>query len=342
MPLAKFNSSEIRAIHTTVGPNLRKIDDDVANFGGNQAQVDRIKKVIGLNERMVVDDSTTTLDLCEDAANQIGGLSDTDAILFVTQTPDHLQPGNAAILHGRLDLPINCAAIDICLGCSGWVYGLYMASLMIESGGCDKILLVTGDTMSRCVNPRDRSVASLFGDAGSATTVERSIQKNPTWFSLHTDGSGWKNICIPAGGFRQPKSANTSTVVTDEDGNTRSPDDLLMDGAEVFNFSIKREPEAIREILEYSEKSIDDIEAVVFHQANRYIIRNIARRLKIPKGKDAKRHRRKIRQSVFRINSRCDLPRDGGEFAQKEAAMHFFWIWGRPFLGYSIDNDRQS
>jgi len=285
MPLAKFEKSTIKAIHTTVGPILKKIDDDIENFGGNQAQVNRIKKVIGLNERMVVDQTTTALDLCHEAALEIGGLADIDMILFVTQTPDHFQPGNAAILHGRLKLPVSCAAMDIGLGCSGWVYGLYLASLMIENGGCNKILLAAGDTMSRCVNPRDRSAASLFGDAGSATIIERSDQLNPTWFSLHTDGSGWENICIPAGGFRHPKTTDTSVATTDDDGNTRSPEDLFMNGAEVFNFSIKREPEAINEIIKFSKKSIEDIDSIVFHQANRYIIGNIARRLKISKDK---------------------------------------------------------
>jgi 3-oxoacyl-[acyl-carrier-protein] synthase-3 len=282
MPKSKTNFAQITGIQTTLGPVQRCIDDDIENFGGKVAQIERIKKTIGLNKRYVVTDDLTSLDLCEDAARRLRINGDVDAIIFVTQTPDHFQPCNAAKLHGRLGLPVSCAAFDVALGCSGWVYGLHLASLMIEAGGCERVLLAAGDTMSRCVHPRDRSAASLFGDGGTATLVEKNSQGNETWFCLHTDGSQWENIQVPAGGFRLPKSAETSRVSTDAKGNTRSEETLLMDGAEVFNFSIQREPEAIREILDFSGLGVTDIDSLVFHQANRFIISNIAKRLKFP------------------------------------------------------------
>lgn len=281
MPQAITNSASITAIHTTVGSVLRCIDDDIDNFGGNEAQIRRIKKTIGLDKRRVVDQNTTTLDLCEDAFAKIRTEQKIDGLIFVTQTPDHFQPCNAAILHGRLNLPIDCIAFDINLGCSGWVNGLYVASLMIESGGCQRIVLAAGDTLSRCVHPQDRSVASLFGDAGSITILEKVPTQNKTWFTNYTDGKGWDNICIPAGAFRQPANESMEAVQDDE-GNTRAPTNLKMNGAEVFNFSIQREPESIRHMLEFSQMTTESIDAFVFHQANRYIIGNIARRLKIP------------------------------------------------------------
>lgn len=282
MPRAHTQYARILAVHTTLGPQLRRIDEELEAFGGNVAQLKRIKQTIGLNERRVAPPGITAADLGAHAARQIDGYAEVDALIFVTQSPDHFQPSNAAILHGRLGLKSDCACFDVGLGCSGWVYGLYLASLMVEHGGCDTVLLVAADTLSQCVNPRDRATASLFGDAGTATLVGRSATPSPMHFALHTDGSRWDSICQPAGGFRQPKSAQTGVTTTDADGNSRSPDDLHMDGAAVFTFSITEEPKVITEILATAQTPIEAIDYIVFHQANRYIINTIARRLKLP------------------------------------------------------------
>ena len=290
MPQSSFSHARISGIVTTVGPIRKYIDDEIEAYGGDRRQLERIKKNIGLHQRHVVDEQTTAADLCQQAAQELlSGCAlepaAIDGLIFVTQTPDHFQPANAALLHGRLGLGKHAAAFDVNLGCSGWVYGLWLAYMMIEAGGCAKVLLLAGDTLSRCVNPGDRSVASLFGDAGSATLVEKTAVEQRSWFSLHTDGRGSDYVKVPAGAFRRRPDAETRLAVTDEEGNTRCPEDLYMDGAEVFNFSIKEEPPAIREILASSDHSIEDVDYVVFHQANKYIISNIARRLKLPLAK---------------------------------------------------------
>lgn len=282
MPRCLTQYSRISAIHTTVGPELRRIDDEAEQLGLNAARMARLKQTIGLNERRVAPKGITAADLCFEAASQLPDLSNVDGLIFVTQSPDHFQPCNAALLHGRLGLSRDCAAFDVNLGCSGWVYGLYLASLMVEHGGCRKVLLLAGDTLSQCVHPRDRAVASLFGDAGSATLVERTESPCNTWFALHTDGKDASVIQVPAGAFRLPKSSETAMETTDDDGNTRTLENLQMNGAEVFNFSIREEPPAITEILQYARRNIDSIDAIIFHQANKYIISNIARRVKLP------------------------------------------------------------
>lgn len=287
MPKAKFTKSIVRGIVTAVPSLVKSIDDEVALYGGNVEQIARIKKTIGLHERRVVEGNVTAGDLCEVAARRLlsgcqVGAEAIDAVIMVTQTPDYFQPATACVLHGRLGLKTDCAAFDVNLGCSGYVYALWLGGMMIEAGGCERVLVLAGDTISRCVNPSDRALAPLFGDAGSATLLERGDELAESWFSLHTDGKGFENLIVPAGAFRNPSTEETRREVADKDGNVRSEEQLRMDGAEVFNFSIKVEPPAIREILEFSGKSVEEVDYLVFHQANKYIISNIARRLKVP------------------------------------------------------------
>lgn len=285
MAKATLKLAEITAIHTVLGPIERSIDEDREAFGGNDAQLERIKKTIGLDKRRVVDAETTALDLGEEAVRCLPMEGEPDALIMVTQTPDHFQPCNAALLHGRLGYGPGCAALDVSLGCSGWVYGLYLASLMVETGGCERVLLVAGDTMSRCVHPQDRATAALFGDGASATLVERRSVASPAHFVLHSRGAGAEHIRVPAGGFRLRPSEATRVPETDKDGNIRSPEHLCMNGAEVFNFTMLEVPGAVTELLEEAGLSADAVDVFAFHQANRYILSNIARRLKIPMDK---------------------------------------------------------
>lgn len=143
------------------------------------------------------------------------------------------------------------------------------------------MLLLAGDTLSRLVHPEDRTVAPLFGDGGSATLIERAASAQGAWFSLGTDGKGAPHLIVPAGGARMPASEATKIPRKDEDGNIRCDENLLMNGGEVFNFSIQVEPTAIREILEFAGMEMAAVDHFVFHQANRYILGNIAKRLKL-------------------------------------------------------------
>ncbi len=287
MPRAQFKRVKIAAIATTTGPVVRTLDDEAHLFGDNKILLERMRTLVGVNSRHVAPRGVTTLDLCENAARRLlAGLSlepeAIDGIICVTQTPDHWQPCNANLLHGRLGLPKTAAAFDINQGCSGWVYGLYVACAMVESGGCERVLLLAGDTVTQSINPRDRTTVVLFGDAGTATLIERSAVDEPSWFSLHSDGRGHGAIKIPAGGYRQPGSAETAVEHTDAEGSVRSEDNLFMDGLEVFNFTLREEPGAVKEMLDYSGHTIESVDSFVFHQANRFILSNLAKRIKAP------------------------------------------------------------
>lgn len=287
MARAYLRRARISGVVTAIPSTCLRIEDEVDYYAGDIRQVERLRKTIGVNVRHVVDDNTTAGDLCEVAAKALFdrgkySIADTDCVLCITQTPDFFQPPTSACIQGRLGLSDECAAFDINLGCSGFVYGLWLGGMMIETGSCQQVLLLAGDTISRCVNLRDRSVAPLFGDAGSATLIVRSEEAVPAWYCLHTDGTRWDAIQVPAGAFRRPKSKETGIETADLDGNYRSLDNLHVHGADVFNFSIKEEPESVRRLLSFSGHQVSDVDYFIFHQANRYIVSNIARRLRIP------------------------------------------------------------
>lgn len=285
MAKSKLQGARVGGVVTCVPPTEKCIDESLELFGGNIKQLARLKKTIGLDRRRVVEAGTTALDLCERATLHLLDAmkieaSAIDGMIFVTQTADYPQPCNAAVLHGRLGLAKHCAAMDVNLGCSGYVYGLWLAHMMVSAGGCERVLLLAGDTLSRQVNPNDRSVAPLFGDGGSATLIE-SCGDSEAWFDLSTDGSGYEKLIVPAGGMRMPCSQVTQTTATDDEGNVRSLENLFMDGPEIFNFSITEEPQSVREILSFAGMDVGEIDYFVFHQANRYILSNIAKRLKL-------------------------------------------------------------
>lgn len=290
MPKCRIKNVRITGIVTGVPKGEKCIDDELDLFQNNKKRLDRIKQTIGLNKRRVVDSSTTAADLCELAGVELLEKasippSGVDAVICVTQMPDYPQPCNAAVLHGRMGFSKDCAAFDVNLGCSGYVYGLWLAHTMIAGGGCEQVLLLAGDTTSQLVHERDRSVAPIFGDGGSATLLERCNDERVAHFNLYTDGSGYDNLIVPAGGARCPRNAQTAEPIEDEMGNVRSAENLFMDGSKVFNFAISEEPGSVRDLLEYAEADLNQVDYFVFHQANRYILINIAKRLNLDPAK---------------------------------------------------------
>ncbi len=250
-------------------------------------KVNAIKKNLGLGKRHIVDDNTTTSDLCEMAASKLLEDMDIDkdrigAIVLVTQTPDYFQPASASYLHGKLNLNEDCAAFDVNQGCTGYIYGLWLAYMMIETNTCENVLLLVGDTMSKIVNPLDPNIAPMYGDAGTATLVQKSEKEEKSFFTLHTDGKQFDTIIQPQGGFRNPTAKQINNKKVFNISEKRSLENLYMDGTEVFLYAIEVEPKAINEILEISNKTQENIDYIIFHQTNKYTISNMARSLKFP------------------------------------------------------------
>lgn len=280
-----FDHVKISGFSSVVGNDEICIDDELCYYE-NQEQLNRLKKTIGFNKRRVVKGNITTADMCVQATNLLldkMNLSpqDFDAVVSVTQTPDYYMPGNAHVVHKALHFSQNCIAFDLEFGCSGFIYGLFFSYTLVNSG-FQRVLLLTGDTLSKIINIKNRADAPIFGDAGCATVIERTSEKTPSHFVLYSDGTGLETMWKQAGAYRLPSNDETRKERTDDNGNVSSLENFYMNGFDVFNFTMTEQPKCLKHILEYSQKNIQDIDFYVMHQANRYIIQTITKKAKIP------------------------------------------------------------
>ncbi len=277
-----FKNASIRGIVTTVGDKKVTIDEEASKFGYDEKLLKRVKKSMGFNSRYVVSsEDICTSDLCLASAKKLlSGCNieakSIDALLMVTQTPDYKAPSTAIILQDRLGCSTDTIAYDINLGCSGFINGLMSAYSLIESG-LNRVLLCVGDVASKFAYEKDKNLTPLMGDAGSAILIEKSL--SDSYFILHSDGSGYEHLIIPAGGCRYPCNEEALTPKERGDGSIRRDVDMYMNGAEIFNFTIKVVPKMFDELLEFAGKSKDEIDYFVLHQANRYILQNISKRI---------------------------------------------------------------
>ncbi len=246
-------------------------------------------KLIGVEKRRVVEKGTTTSDLCYVAAERlINDLqwerSEIELLVFVSQSRDYFIPATAGILQDRLGLPKTCLAFDISLGCSGYIYGLSVIGSMMSAGRINKKgLLLVGDVSTLNTSKKDKSTFPLFGDAGTATALERKEDASEMAFNLQTDGKGYDAIIIPDGGIRNFASREHSFRYEDfGDGISRNRLQIALNGIEVFNFSLREVRPNIRALLDHLTLTIDDFDYYIFHQANKLMNETIRRQLKIP------------------------------------------------------------
>ena len=242
-------------------------------------------RTTGIEYRRVASSEQCTSDLCAKAAEGLlqeldWSAGEIDALVFVSQTADYPLPATAPLLQHRLGMPKSCLALDINLGCSGYTYGLQVLSSLLSAGGLKRGLLLVGDTSTKIISPTDRSVATLFGDAGSATALEHRPGA-VMHFDFGTDGGGFEAIIIPDGGQRSPVSDRSLVVAQLEEGIARNRCQLALDGVEVFNFSIREVPRTVRNVLSLAGKQAEEIDAFVFHQANRFMNELIGKKLKV-------------------------------------------------------------
>lgn len=256
-------------------------------------EADRMTKKIGISVKNIAAKSEYASDLAVKAAQKIFSSGscrpeEIDFLIYCTQSPDYYLPTTACIVQERLKLSTSCGALDINLGCSGYVYGLSLAKGLIEANMAKNVLLITSDTYSKYIHPEDRSVRLLFGDGAAATLLAGSVGCAAPLigpFVFGTDGTGANNLIVPAGGLKEPKSEETSHIAVDEQGNKRSRENLYMNGSEILNFALIQVPKAIEKLCERSGMEINHYDYFVFHQANQYMLEMLRRKLSIPKEK---------------------------------------------------------
>lgn len=287
MAFIKFKNIGIEAINACVPKKIEKNINLTDIFNNNNLQ--GIIKTIGINERRIADYNVTASDLCYFAAkNLLNELnidkSTIDILIFMSQFPDYRIPATAPSLQYRLGLSKTTAAFDINLSCSGYIYALSTAFAYANIPGINKVLLLDGETFSKLVSKRDKVNRPLYGDAGTATIIEKG-DFGESYFSLNSDGSGVDVLKIDAGGARNKTTVENIEEIEVEDGNFRSSHQLFMDGMEVFNFTMMNVPKDINRLLKFADKNIQEIDLFVFHQANKLMTDFFAKRLKIPNEK---------------------------------------------------------
>ena len=245
-------------------------------------------EMTGVEEKRHLEDGVLVSDLCYEAAELLikklkWAKDEIGVLIMITQTPDYLIPNTAIILQNRLGLSKNTACFDIPLGCSGFVYGASVISSMLASQSFEKGILLVGDSSSLLAYKEDKTSAPLFGDAGCATAFEFRKGKNIN-FKLWSDGSGFKSIIIPDGGFRNRFSQESLCVLEDSDGSKRTRVNPKMNGTDVFSFGITQVPREIKLFLQFINKEVSDIDYFLFHQANKFMLEMIRKKLKLEVG----------------------------------------------------------
>jgi 3-oxoacyl-[acyl-carrier-protein] synthase-3 len=251
--------------------------------------VKEISSKIGIKQRHFASEDETASDMATKAAEKLFvenlnvSKDDIDFVILCTQCPDYFLPTSACLIQDRLGLRTNIGAFDFNLGCSGYVYGLAIAKGLILGGIAKNVLLLTAETYTKYLHPKDKGNRTIFGDAATATIVSKDGFAEIGEFSLGTDGRGANNLIVKSGASRCPQPQNDLTF--DENNNPCSSDYLFMDGTEIFNFTLEAVPVLVADTLKKNTLNQEDIDLFVFHQANKYIMNFIRKKIKIEEDK---------------------------------------------------------
>lgn len=249
-----------------------------------ESEVKSIIKATGIERVRVAEENMTASDMCYNAAKALMekekiNVEEIDGLVFVSQTCDYILPATSISLQHRLGLSQSTVCVDIHYGCSGYIYGLFQAAMWLSCGACKNVLVLAGDTISRLINPNDKSLRMVFGDCGTATLIGKGNKRMGV--NINSDGSGADRLIVPAGGGRTPVSEKTGVLTWDEDKNGRSQNDLFMDGMAIFNFAITKVHKNINRLIEQMQWEKEDIGLYALHQANNFMVGYIRKKLKI-------------------------------------------------------------
>jgi len=280
MAFLKFKNIRIAGFSAGVPKNII-VNDFVQSKDYN---AEDFVATTGVKQRRVSTEFTTS-DLCSAAAEKLlqdlgWDKSEVEALIFVSQTADYILPATACVLQERLGLGKECYALDIALGCSGWVYGLSTVVSLLGGGTIKRALLLAGDAKKRAAESSD----PLFGHSGTVTAVEYKEGEEDFCFHFGTDGSGFDAIITPDGGSRNPFTPE-SLKLEEVEGQMVHRLQTRMKGMDVFSFGITTAPRSVRKLAEHYELSLDSYDYFVFHQANKMMNEMIRKKLKLSEEK---------------------------------------------------------
>jgi 3-oxoacyl-[acyl-carrier-protein] synthase-3 len=283
MPVFNFNNIRIAGMSCAVPKNTVKTESFKDVFG--EEEVDKFMLMTGILETRRTLEHQTASDLGYTAAKELLEYKkiapeEIGALVFCTTSPDYRRPASSFIIQKRLGMSTESAVFDINLGCSSMLYGLQVVSSVMNSSDISKALLIVGDTAAKTTNPEDRASIMLVGEASVAVLLEKSESAPPISSLVRSDGSGYRYLIVPGGGYRNLHASTEVQVCAD--GNKRSLHNSFMQGTSVFTFTISDIPRAIKDFLTQTNTTVEDYDCFAFHQANLYILKQIAKKLKIP------------------------------------------------------------
>ena len=287
MAFFKIDNVKIAGISACVPP--KQVENIDSTLIEDKKELEKYIETTGVKRRYIAEEGICSSDLCLEAAEKIieeldWKKEDIECLIFVSQTPDYIFPATACVLQDRLKLSSNCMSFDITMSCPGWIYGLSTISAILSAGKIKKGLLLVGETSTKAKSPYDR-VNLLAGDAGTATALEFNTSASPIIFDMHTDGSNFKSLIIPDGGYRNPVTKESFEYVMCKDDILRNRLQANMEGDSIFSFAVNTAPKEINALL--SKLAVDkaDVDYFLIHQANQMINKFIQKRLKVDDSK---------------------------------------------------------
>ena len=284
MAFLEVNNVAIRGISACVPKNIEE-NAEIPFYTSEEAA--QVIKSTGIERKHIVPPGMTNTDLCEKAflvlIEKLGWLIESiDAIVYVTQTEDYITPPNAFVMHDRLNLSQECLAFDINHGCPGWVVGLSTITSLMTSGHIRRAILFDGDNCTTVNYKFDRESRPLFGDCGTCTALEYDEYASPMQFHIGTNSKDGISLLRKNGGSRYPYSLEMyKTELGKLSGEIEiSNENANMDGASVFSFGISTVPKGIKSFCQHYNIDIAEIDKIVLHQANKFMLDKIAKKLK--------------------------------------------------------------
>lgn len=282
MAFLKTRNVKIVGVAAAVPKQIKDIPN-LSCFAPGEAE--KTMSLTGVRQSRVCPQEMCCSDLCYASAEKLiaelgWAKEEVDILIFVSLSRDYSTPATANLLQHRLGLSTECFTMDIPFACSGYVYGMSVISSLMQNETLKKGLLLVGETTSKLQSHLDKTLYPLHGDGGTATALEYDVNAKPMCFHLAGDGGRAESIINPDGGARNPFTEESLKMVEFEPGIVRNRTQSIIDGMGVFNFSMTIPPKSIIALEEHFEINQKIVDYFLIHQANKYLIEKIVKKIK--------------------------------------------------------------